>query len=147
MQTDILTRKREIVISNFMKNFVSELKLVSPDFFISFILVGMHSSLEDIFNSCAETCFCPGFIKLGQGSSISVSWTSLPEITLDVEISGDRFNAYIQIKLRGNDSFITLNYINFNTGFENHHLNTEHLRSIFESNICVYANKQKSKLK
>lgn len=127
MKPDDLKSTRERLITRGIRDFLSELQMINPEYFIAFITVGMHASLEDLVNSCAELYFKPGFIRLGQGSSVAATWTTPPCVMLDIELECPEMRAFLQVALERNTSRVTLNYIQFTTGHENPDCNTEHL--------------------
>ncbi|PHP65729.1 hypothetical protein CSC94_17935 [Zhengella mangrovi] len=127
MKTDDLKSTRERIISQGIRDFIGELQMINPEYFVSFITIGMHASLEDLVNSCAELYFEPGFVKLGQGSSVEMSWVRPPKVTLDIELEDPLMTAFIQVNLERNMAKVRLNYIRFGTGHEDPERNTEHL--------------------
>lgn len=127
MKADDLKSTRERLIARGIRDFIAELQMINPEYYIAFITVGMHASLEDLVNSCAELYFEPGFIRLGQGSSVTVSWTTPPGVALDIELESQEMRAYLQVALERDSAHVTLNYIQFTTGHDNPDRNTEHL--------------------
>ena len=127
MKPDDLKSTRERLITRGIRDFLTELQMINPEYFIAFITVDMHASLEDLVNSCAELYFEPGFIRLGQGSSVAASWTLPPRVMLDIELECPDMRAYLQVTLERNEARVTLNYIQFTTGHEDPDRNTEHL--------------------
>ena len=139
MKADDLKTTRERLITRGIRDFLTELQMINPEYFIAFITVGMHASLEDLVNSCAELYFEPGFIRLGQGSSVAVSWTTPPGVTLDIELESRDMRAYLQVELVGNRSTVKLNYIQFSTGHDSPQCNTEHLAMAMQRHSRVPA--------
>ena len=127
MKPDDLKATRERLIAHGIRDFIAELQMINPEYYIAFITVGMHASLEDLVNSCAELYFEPGFIRLGQGSSVTAGWTTPPSVVLDIELESPDMRAYLQVALERNNARVCLNYIQFTTGHEIPEQNTEHL--------------------
>ncbi len=124
---------REAILSQGIAPFAEELMLAEPVHFAAFIALDLHVSLAEIVNEAANFHFTPGFITLGNSSSIVLSWNKLPEICLDLSLSRDDMQAYFRLFLSAEGPRVQLDYIAFANNSSDPDDNTRHLAQTLQS--------------
>ncbi|MCP1200903.1 hypothetical protein [Notoacmeibacter sp. MSK16QG-6] len=104
---------REAILSEGIAPFAEELLLAEPVHFAAFIALDLHVSLAEIVNEAANFHFTPGFITLGNSSSIVLGWNKLPEICLDLCLNREELQAYFRLFLSSEGARVQLDYIAF----------------------------------
>jgi hypothetical protein len=120
--------ERERIIAEALTPFASELRLVSVEHFIAFMVLERYTFIADIVKSSAEMHFTPGFLELGHGGQVRLDWDSAPSITLDLVLRPAGVTVWFSLTLAGEAADLSLNYISFKDPSACPDENTEVLR-------------------
>ena len=104
------SEEREVLIGQAMAGLVAELRLIDVEYLISFITLQMFNNIADHVASSSERFFTPGFITLGNGCDVDVSWEKPPQVTIDLVMHLDWAKAYFSIVLCADHAKVRLNY-------------------------------------
>ncbi len=129
------SEEREALIGQSMAGLVSELRMIDVEYLISFITLQMYNNIADHVASSAERFFTPGFITLGNGCNLSVSWEKPPEITIDLVMHLDWATAYFSIVLHADHAQVRLNYFSSEITGNDGQENTKRLEKTIRDNM------------
>lgn len=118
---------RERVIAEGIADVVRELMLCDPSHLLAFVALDMHAAMADLVETASELYFKPGFVSLGDGSSLEVCWSRPPSIVLDMKLSCPELSAYFHLMMSGRGTKVALNYIRFDRRSDDPHANTSSL--------------------
>ncbi|RLQ88812.1 hypothetical protein [Notoacmeibacter ruber] len=124
---------REAILAEGIAPFAEELLLADPVHFAAFIALDLHVSLAEIVNEAANFHFMPGFITLGNSSSIVLGWNKLPEICLDLALNRTDLQAYFRLFLSGEGARVQLDYIAFPNNNGDPDANTRYLAETLQA--------------
>lgn len=120
--------EREKIIAEAIGGLVGELRLVDPLDYAAFLRLDLHGNLADIVQSAAELYFAPGFIELGQGGQVSLSWSEPPEIDLDLVMRPAGVTVHFLLRLKAESAEVRLAYISFDNPSDDPAENTRFMR-------------------
>lgn len=127
---------REIIVSEAIKEVVSELRLVDVSDYIAFIRLEHFACISDIVDSAAELFFMPGALKLGHGGEAHVGWTEPPRIVLDLELRPRGATIYFALSLTALSASVEVHYVAFDAPEPDPDRNTDFLaRSLQHARI------------
>lgn len=126
--------EREALIGRETACLASELRLIDIEFLISFITLQMHGHIADHVKSSAERFFRPGFITMGQGCKVSVTWESAPEVTIDLIMNMGWAKAYLGLHMRATDAYVRLEHFSAVVQDVNEHEEIQRLRDTIKLN-------------
>jgi hypothetical protein len=129
------SEEREALIGRSMAPLVSELRLLDVEYLISFITLQMYNNIADHIASSSERFFTPGFVTLGNGCDVCVSWASAPRVTLDLVMHLDWAKAYFSIVMCEDYAEVRLNYFSSELSASNGHETTKRLQKTIQDNL------------
>jgi hypothetical protein len=134
MQKQNYSDQREKILAESIGGFVRELRLVDVQHYVAFITLERFSNIADIIDSAAEHFFAPGFLKMGMGGEVTLDWGAAPAVTLDLIMQPSGAKIYFSVTLKADSATVSLDYLSFETGYEDPARNTEFLRRAIEIN-------------
>jgi hypothetical protein len=128
------SEEREKILAESIGGFVRELRLVDVQHYVAFITLERFCNIADIIDSAAEHFFAPGFLKMGMGAEVSIDWTSSPAVTLDLIMQPSGAKVYFSVTMKADSATVTLDYLSFETGYDDPVCNTKFLKHAIEIN-------------
>jgi hypothetical protein len=125
-------REREKALADGLKDVSSELWMIDPADFVSFIRMEQFGNIRNLVNSSTEMFFKPGTVCFGQSGEVDLEWDCPPCIALDMEFHHLNVSAYFRLILRSLQAGVELNYLSFEGGSEDPDRNTLRLVEAIE---------------
>ena len=107
------TEARELIVSEAIRDVVSELRMVDLADYIAFIRLEHFACVSDIVDSAAELFFMPGTVRLGNGGDAIVNWGQPAKILLDLELRPRGATVYFTLSLTDRQAGVEVNYVSF----------------------------------
>ncbi|MBX9741231.1 MAG: hypothetical protein K2X62_14220 [Beijerinckiaceae bacterium] len=106
-------RDREQVLGEALRDFSAELRLVDPADLIAFVRMEQYANIEDLVSSSAELFFQPTTLTFGWGAEMSVTWTDMPCVFLDMEFRQGPVTVFFCLGLQAAGASVEIRCISF----------------------------------
>lgn len=121
------TYEREKALGHGIRELASDLRLVEPADYISFVRTERFANIANLISSSAELFFKPGTIFFGHSGDVDASWDQAPTVALDMEFRHQRVNVYFRLVLEAQQAGVEITYVAFEGASEEPDENTQRL--------------------
>ena len=121
------TYEREKALGHGIRELASDLRLVEPVDFISFVRTERFANIANLVASSAELFFKPGTIAFGHSGDVDVAWDQPPTVALDMEFRHQRVNVYFRLVLEAEKAGVEITHLAFEGASDEPDENTRRL--------------------
>ncbi|MEI9899780.1 MAG: hypothetical protein WDN31_06100 [Hyphomicrobium sp.] len=121
------TYEREKALGHGIRELASDLRLVEPADYISFVRTERFANIANLIASSAELFFKPGTIFFGHSGDVDVGWDQPPTVALDMEFRHQRVNVYFRLVLEDQTAGVEITYLAFDGASDEPDENTRRL--------------------
>ncbi len=107
------TIEREKALGYGVRELASELRLIEPTDYVTFVRSERFANIENLVASSAELFFKPGTIFFGHSGEVDLKWGEPPAVVLDMEFRHQRVNVYFRLLLEAKQAGVEITYVNF----------------------------------
>jgi hypothetical protein len=125
--TSRFTYERERALGQGVRELASDLRLVEPGDYISFVRTERFGNIANLVASSAELFFKPGTISFGHSGDVEVGWDHLPTVALDMEFRHMQVSVYFRLVLEARKAGVEITYVAFDGASEEPDANTQRL--------------------
>jgi hypothetical protein len=118
---------REKALACGVREVATELRLVDPVDFISYVRTEQFANIEDIVNSSVELYFKPGTLTFGWAADLAVDWGKPPKVTLDMEFRHGTVLVFFGLELAAEQAGVEIRFISFDQASADPAENTQRL--------------------
>jgi hypothetical protein len=122
-----ITKDRERLLADSIKEVASDLRLIDVADLVAFIRTGQFGNIESLVSSSTELYFKPNTVCFGNAGSVDLSWDGAPSVTLDMEFRYMRVNVYFRLLLEAMRAGVEIDYVAFEDGSPDPDENTRRL--------------------
>lgn len=112
-QASKCTLEREKALGHGIRELASELRLVEPTDYVSFVKTERFANIANLVASSAELFFKPGTIFFGHSGEVDLQWDQPPSVVLDMEFRHQRVNVYFRLVLEARRASVEITYLSF----------------------------------
>ncbi|KWT67446.1 hypothetical protein [Hyphomicrobium sulfonivorans] len=124
---DRFTYDRERALGLGIRELASDLRLVEPADYITFVRTERFANIANLVASSAELFFKPGTIAFGQSGDVELSWDRQPAIALDMEFRHRSVSVYFRLILEAEQAGVEITYLTFEGAADSPDENTRRL--------------------
>jgi hypothetical protein len=121
------TYEREKALAQGIRELASDLRLVEPVDFVSFVRMERFANIANLVASSAELFFKPGTIAFGHSGDVDVSWDQPPAVALDMEFRHQCVKVYFRLVLEAEQAAVEITHLAFEGASEEPDENTRRL--------------------
>jgi hypothetical protein len=121
------TYEREKALAQGIRELASDLRLVEPVDFVSFVRMERFANIANLVASSAELFFKPGTIAFGHSGDVDVTWDQPPTVALDMEFRHRCVNVYFRLVLEAEQAAVEITHLAFDGASEEPDENTRRL--------------------
>lgn len=112
MYTAEKTQDIERLITQTIRPFVKELRMVDLADYVAFLHFDKHHQVADIVDSAAEQFFAPGFLVYRETGSIEIDWGQPARVVLELAMNAPGITYEFTLELDDEAARVSLGYIN-----------------------------------
>lgn len=125
--TSRFTYERERALGQGVRELASDLRLVEPADYISFVRTERFANIANLVASSAELFFKPGTISFGHSGDVDIGWDRMPTVALDMEFRHMQVSVYFRLVLEAQKAGVEITYVAFDGAAEEPDANTQRL--------------------
>lgn len=119
--------EREKALGHGIRELASELRLIEPTDYVTFVRSERFANIANLVASSAELFFKPGTIFFGHSGEVDLKWGEPPSVVLDMEFRHQRVNVYFRLLLEAQQAGVEITYVNIEEASEAPDENTRRL--------------------
>jgi hypothetical protein len=112
-QASKCTFEREKALGHGVRELASELRLVEPTDYVTFVRGERFANIANLVASSAELFFKPGTIFFGHSGEVDLRWGEPPSVVLDMEFRHLHVNVYFRLVLEACRAGVEITYVSF----------------------------------
>jgi hypothetical protein len=113
LSMDKNTFERERILSTYMREIGSELRLIDVVNLVVYIKQENHANIDDLISSSAELFFKPGVLNYSSAADVNLTWGGSPSVAFDLEFHHQGVTVFFSLLLGATQAGVDIRHIIF----------------------------------